>query len=92
MSGLQKRLEKLEETMNPSGRVAIIFVRPGHKEEDSAKQKEEYFARWGQSRNLTFLTITEWCDFDYDYETFIHKMRGKCPPGNCFTDWWIRSK
>lgn len=92
MSGLQRRLEKLEETVNPSGRIAMVFVRPGHKEEDFANQKKEYFSLWGPGHEPLFLVATEFCDFDYDYDTFIRKMRSKCPSGNCFTDWWERKE
>lgn len=90
MPRLQRRLEKLEETVNPSGRIAMVFVRPGHKEDDYAKQKEEFCSRWGHEHIPFFLIITEFYDFDYDYESFIQKMRSRCPPGNCYTDWWER--
>jgi len=81
-------LEKLEETVNPRGRIAIVFVRPGQEEGDFAKQQEEYFARWGGLNSPVFLAIMEYCDVDYNYEAFIQKMRARCGEGNCFTDWW----
>lgn len=90
MSRLQRRLERLEETVNPLGRIAIVFVRSGHKEDDLAKQQEEYFASWGRRGNPLFLVITEFCECDYDYGSFIQKMRARCPLGNCYSDWWER--
>lgn len=88
MRSIQKRLEELEETVNPSGKIAMVFVRSEHKEEDYVKQQEEYFARWGDGHNPIFLIVTMYCNTHNDYEHFIRKMRERCPPGNCYTDWW----
>lgn len=88
MQGLHRRLEKLEEAVNPRRRIAMFFVRHGHKEDDFAKQKKEYFTRRGRHNSPIFLVITEYCDLDYDYETFIQRMRARYGEGNCYTDWW----
>lgn len=88
MQRLHRRIEKIEETLMPKNRISLVFVRKGHEDEDCEKQKNEYHSRWGDKHHVTFVVITEYCDFDHDYETFIQKKRSGCAPGNCFTDWW----
>lgn len=90
MRSIQKRLEELEKTVNPSGGIAMVFVRPGYKENDYANQMKEYFDLWGRRHHPIFLVLTEFCDFDY--ETFIQKMRARCPSGNCFAGWWDKKE
>lgn len=91
MQRLQRRCEKIEQALIPSNRVALVFVRNGHKEEDSEKQRKEYFSKWRNNHHVIFIIVTDYFELDHDYEIFIQKMRAKCPPGNCYTDWWERN-
>lgn len=90
MRSIETRLNELEKRLDPSERIAMVFVRLAHKESDLEKQKAEYFGRWSYRNPPIFLVITEYCELYDDYEEFIQIQRRKCPPGNCYTDWWRR--
>lgn len=89
MQRLQRRLERIEEELIPKKRIAIFFTRDGHKEEDHARQLEEYKSLHGSTENLIVVDMKDYYlkdDYD-DYETFIRTRRAGCSSGNCYC-WW----